>query len=46
MQLRTKLIIILIFISGNIFAQIAPKYSNEFLSIGVSGRALAMGNSV
>ena len=28
-----------------VFAQ-APKYSNEFLNIGVSARALAMGNSV
>jgi hypothetical protein len=46
MQLRTKLVIILIFLSGNIFSQIAPKYSNEFLAIGIGGRALAMGNSV
>ena len=33
-------------LSSIIFAQIAPKYSNEFLSIGVGARALGMGNSV
>ena len=31
--------------SNTLFAQ-APKYSNEFLNIGVSASALAMGNSV
>jgi hypothetical protein len=31
--------------SNSVFAQ-APKYSNEFLNIGVSASALAMGNSV
>jgi len=31
----------------SVFAQTdAPKYSNEFLDIGVSARALSMGNSV
>jgi hypothetical protein len=35
----------LIMASNLVFAQ-APKYSNEFLNIGVSARALAMGNSV
>jgi hypothetical protein len=28
------------------FTQIAPKYSNEFLAIGVGARSLGMGNSV
>ncbi|OFX85828.1 MAG: hypothetical protein A2W99_05575 [Bacteroidetes bacterium GWF2_33_16] len=42
-----KRILIPIFIitSHFVFGQ-APKYSNEFLSIGVGARALAMGNSV
>ena len=31
-------------LAGSTFAQ-APKYSNEFLAIGVGARALAMGNS-
>jgi hypothetical protein len=29
-----------------LFAQIAPKYSNDFLAIGVGARALGMGNAV
>lgn len=36
-------IALLVFVSGS-FAQ-APKYSNEFLSIGVGARSLAMANS-
>jgi hypothetical protein len=32
--------------SLGLFAQSAPKYSNEFLAIGVGARALGMGNSV
>ncbi len=40
-------ILLIIFISVQIlFGQEAPKYSNEFLSIGVGARALGMGNSV
>ncbi|HTB31094.1 MAG TPA: PorV/PorQ family protein [Bacteroidia bacterium] len=31
---------------GELYAQTAPKYSNDFLDIGVGARALAMGNSV
>lgn len=46
MQLRTKLVILSLFFATGILAQTAPKYSNEFLSIGVGARALALGNSV
>lgn len=46
MKLKTKLVIIFIFFSVFSFSQIAPKYSNEFLAIGIGGRALSMGNSV
>jgi len=46
MQLRTKLVILFVVFSNFIFAQTAPKYSNEFLAIGVGARSLAMGNSV
>ncbi len=46
MLLRAKLVILALFLSGFVFSQTAPKYSNEFLSIGVGARALAMGNSV
>ena len=46
MNLKTKVIIIIIFAANSLFAQVAPKYSNEFLAIGIGGRALAMGNSV
>ncbi|MDD2634635.1 MAG: PorV/PorQ family protein [Bacteroidales bacterium] len=46
MNLKTKVIIIIIFAANSLFAQVAPKYSNEFLAIGVGGRALGMGNSV
>ncbi|PLX09379.1 MAG: hypothetical protein C0596_02220 [Marinilabiliales bacterium] len=46
MKLGTKVLIIFIFAANSLFAQIAPKYSNEFLAIGVGGRALGMGNSV
>lgn len=37
-------VLVLIFFCSGTFAQ-APKYSNEFLSIGVGGRGLAMSNS-
>jgi hypothetical protein len=42
----TKTILMCIVLSGTraVFAQ-APKYSNEFLSIGVGGRALGMSNA-
>ncbi|MDN5292254.1 MAG: hypothetical protein PWQ06_2493 [Anaerophaga sp.] len=43
---KAKLIFISIFCSVLTFGQLAPKYSNEFLAIGVGGRALSMGNSV
>lgn len=33
-------------VSLGLLGQSAPKYSNEFLSIGVGGRALGMGNAV
>ncbi len=46
MNLKTKVVIIIIFAANSLFAQVTPKYSNEFLAIGVGGRALAMGNSV
>jgi len=46
MLLRTKLVILLAVLSNVAFSQTAPKYSNEFLSIGVGARSLAMGNSV
>ena len=38
-------IIVSVLLSGISLAQ-APKYSNEFLAIGVGGRALGMSNSV
>lgn len=46
MKLVIKILFFLCIISGSALAQIAPKYSNEFLAIGVGGRALGMGNSV
>ncbi len=48
MKFKTKILIFIIFSSYSLtlFSQIAPKYSNEFLAIGVGGRALSMGNSV
>ncbi len=36
---------IFIFISASIFAQSTPKYSNEFLNIGVGARAFGMANA-
>jgi hypothetical protein len=44
-QLRNLLAASFIVAFNAVFAQ-APKYSNEFLNIGVSARALSMGNSV
>ena len=40
-------IILFILISNQIIGQLnSPKYSNEFLNIGVGARSLAMSNSV
>lgn len=36
----------MLFAANTLSAQIAPKYSNEFLAIGVGGRGLSMGNSI
>ncbi|MEM7160990.1 MAG: PorV/PorQ family protein [Bacteroidota bacterium] len=44
MQKFNLLFIALIFMSSSVLAQ-APKYSNEFLSIGVGARALGMSNA-
>ncbi len=38
--------ILLLFSAQEIYAQSTPKYSNEFLSIGVGARAFGMSNSV
>lgn len=46
MNLRFKIFFLLIWISSWSFSQIARKYSNEFLNIGVDARAFAMGNAV
>ena len=46
---KLSLILIVLILSSNVFGQdedITPKYSNEFLSIGVSAGALGMSNSV
>lgn len=45
--LRSSLFVLACFISFASFGQLsAPKYSNEFLSIGVGARALGMSNAV
>ncbi len=45
--MRSLYLIFFVFFSFTVFGQItAPKYSNEFLSIGVGARALGMSNSV
>ncbi|MES2799050.1 MAG: hypothetical protein V4638_03475 [Bacteroidota bacterium] len=41
---RTALIV-LVLLQSTLHAQIAPKYSNEFLNIGVGADALGMGNA-
>lgn len=46
MKIRIFCILVLLLSTVSLFAQVAPKYSNEFLAIGVGGRALGMGNSV
>ncbi|TAD99878.1 MAG: hypothetical protein EAZ97_07510 [Bacteroidetes bacterium] len=38
-------LLLFVFISESIFSQTAPKYSNEFLAIGVGARGQAMGSS-
>lgn len=43
-NIKTLLPVLASFLSNFLFAQ-APKYSNEFLAIGVGGRALGMSNS-
>jgi hypothetical protein len=43
--LNSALLIIFMFSAPNIFGQLAPKYSNEFLSLGIGARNLGMGNS-
>lgn len=42
----TITILLLVATCGDMFAQSTPKYSNEFLSIGVGARAFGMSNSV
>lgn len=39
-------IIVLLIFSTEIVSPQAPKYSNEFLSVGIGARALSMGNSI
>ena len=44
---KCSILILGVLLATQVFAQTnAPKYSNEFLSIGVSARALGMSNSV
>ncbi len=40
------LLLLIFFYSSDILAQTTPKYSNEFLSIGVGARALGMSNAM
>ena len=45
--MKNYYLVLLLFINYSIFGQInSPKYSNEFLNIGVGARSLAMSNSV
>lgn len=46
MKQKAKLIIIFLISTLSLTAQIAPKYSNEFLAIGVGARSLGLGGSV
>ena len=41
-----NLLLLLLFVAIQGMAQVAPKYSNEFLSIGVGARGLAMGKAM
>lgn len=43
-RIHTSLVLAPVLI-GSVFAQDAPKYSNEFLAIGVGARALGMGSA-
>lgn len=43
---RGTLILLLLICSIGVFAQTTPKYSNEFLAIGVGARALGMSNAM
>ena len=45
MKKQTILLVTLLLFAGSVFAQ-APKYSNEFLSIGVGARAMGMSGAV
>lgn len=45
MLIRFQLFFVLFFSFLHVSAQEAPKYSNEFLSIGIGAKSLAMGNS-
>ncbi len=45
-MIKTKYILILLVFVANIVAAQAPKYSNEFLSLGIGARGLGMSNSV
>lgn len=42
---KTVITIFVLFVYANFLCAEAPKYSNEFLSIGVGARAFAMGNA-
>jgi len=47
MRKIVSIFIFLFFVTGNsVYAQIAPKYSNEFLSLGVGAGPIAMGGAV
>ncbi len=46
MKFILNIFLLLFLFVSVIQAQIAPKYSNEFMAIGVGARALGMGNSV
>lgn len=43
---KTLILGFILLLSQSVFSQLARKYSNEFLSIGVGARALGMSNSI
>ncbi len=45
-ELTCFVVYILVFFNQNLLAQSTPKYSNDFLSIGVGARSFGMANSV
>jgi len=45
MKITKVLLLLTVSVSSHVASAQAPKYSNEFLSIGVGGRALAMSNA-